>query len=110
LKKKLLKVSKKKGCDDLEPWIRSINNHLYWAACSSETGEEVVDKVKSISNHVMNIHQHDSDRFPACTHGPISRNWLKVCKLRQNNTSGYALILNPFNLCQKLTYFCARYL
>ena len=34
--KKLNKKAKVKGCEDFQPWIRSISNHLWWSSASCE--------------------------------------------------------------------------
>ena len=36
IKTKLLKVSKKKACEKLRPWIKSISNHLWWSSTTCE--------------------------------------------------------------------------
>ena len=72
IKKKLVPLSNKKGYDDLRPWIKSICNHLYWAALSSNgNGRLVVAKWLSLAGHVQNIHEHDDELFPKCFHPPI---------------------------------------
>jgi fucose permease len=35
LKKKLVSLAKEKQCEDLQPWVKSICNHLYWVAAST---------------------------------------------------------------------------
>ena len=37
--KKLEAVSKKKSGKDIQPWIKSINNHIYWVSSSKTSGE-----------------------------------------------------------------------
>ncbi|XP_051977582.1 uncharacterized protein LOC127639555 [Xyrauchen texanus] len=40
-------------------------------------GEEAVEKWKSVTNHVQNVHHHNSDLFPVCAHPPLEmRAWL----------------------------------
>ena len=36
IKTKLLKVSKKKACEKLRQWIKSISNHLWWSSATCE--------------------------------------------------------------------------
>ena len=36
IKTKLLKVSKKKACEKLRPWIKSICNHVWWSSATCE--------------------------------------------------------------------------
>ncbi|VDI06288.1 Hypothetical predicted protein [Mytilus galloprovincialis] len=84
LKKKLAKLSLEKDCKDLQPWIKSIVNHLYWTAASSTGLDQVVIVAKwySILNHIINVHDGHGDEFPACQHGPLEgrerhKKWLK---------------------------------
>lgn len=69
----------KKSCQILSDWSRSISNHLYWCAASSNgTGEMVLQKWQSILNHVANIHHGHGDQFQKCQHGPLEeRAWIK---------------------------------
>lgn len=78
--KKLERSSKKKGCEDIRPWIKSISNHMYWVASSSGTdGDMKVAKWKSVVNHVANIHQGHGEKFPECQHKEldVERKWLR---------------------------------
>ncbi|XP_048011496.1 uncharacterized protein LOC125245092 isoform X1 [Megalobrama amblycephala] len=66
-------------------WRKSIINHLYWCASTSKTGQEAVEKWKSVTYHMQNVHHHNSDLFPVCTHPPLEmRAWLtpstKACE------------------------------
>lgn len=61
--------SAKKGFDLISQWSRSISNHLYWCAASSESGEELKEKWLSILNHCTNIHEGHGHLFPKCLHG-----------------------------------------
>uniref|UniRef100_A0A8C1U4M5 Uncharacterized protein n=1 Tax=Cyprinus carpio TaxID=7962 RepID=A0A8C1U4M5_CYPCA len=85
LAKKIDALGKERSCGEVLAWRRSIINHLYWCASSSKTGEEAVEKWKSVTNHVQNVHHHDSDLFPVCAHPPLEmRAWLtpstKACE------------------------------
>lgn len=85
LKKKLVSLAKEKQCEDLQPWVKSICNHLYWVAAStpSNNGELMMEKWLSVANHVQNIHNHDGDLFSYCEHGELEgrerrKKWLKA--------------------------------
>lgn len=77
--KKLEAAGRKKGCEKVLAWARSVSNHLYWCAASSNgDGELVQQKWLSILNHVCNIHEGHGDRFPECEHGNLEdRVWMK---------------------------------
>ena len=45
IKKKLFKLSQKKDCSDLQPWIKSIINHLWWSAASCQGIEAILREV-----------------------------------------------------------------
>ncbi|XP_066272311.1 uncharacterized protein [Branchiostoma lanceolatum] len=73
IKKKLQTLSKRRGCQELKPWVRSIINHLYWAVISTPagSGDVIVAKWKSVLEHIHNRHGGFGGLFPACTHGPL---------------------------------------
>ena len=72
-------IGKKKGCEIVGRWARSISNHMYWCAATSDgDGEMVQQKWFSILNHVANIHEGHGDKFPKCEHGDLEeREWIK---------------------------------
>ena len=85
LRKRLVKLGRKKSCAAINGWISSITNHLHWCAASSHglPKEVIVEKWKSVTRHVVNVHDHDSALFPHCEHddlGPAEKRrkkWLK---------------------------------
>ncbi|XP_069109654.1 uncharacterized protein [Argopecten irradians] len=84
LKKKVLALSKEKDCGELSSWIRSITNHLYWVAASTPDGdaEMMMEKWRSLGNHIQNIHEGHGHRFPKCLHPDLGgqerrKRWLK---------------------------------
>ncbi|PIK60739.1 hypothetical protein BSL78_02303 [Apostichopus japonicus] len=85
IKKKLTAIGKKKGCEGVNPWIRSIINHVYWCAASTPDGNPELMKHKflSIGNHVQDIHaDHPGELFTSCLHPTIPQDrpkqWLKA--------------------------------
>ncbi|XP_077507375.1 uncharacterized protein LOC144117722 [Amblyomma americanum] len=77
--KKLHTAAKQNSCKELAPWIKSVCNHLYWAAASSEgKAQLIVPKWLSLLNHIRDIHTHDQALFPMCLHGDIEpKQWLR---------------------------------
>jgi solute carrier family 8 (sodium/calcium exchanger) len=77
--KKLEASGKKKKCKQVGDWARSVSNHLYWCAASSEgDGELVLEKWLSVLNHITNIHDGHGKLFPSCLHGELEdRDWIK---------------------------------
>nr|XP_021331120.1 uncharacterized protein LOC110439428 isoform X1 [Danio rerio] len=71
LSKKLEKLSKRKECEVLKRWLKSIKNHVYWSATSSVSGPEKVAKLTSLLNHIQNIHVHNNPLFPKCEHPDV---------------------------------------
>ena len=61
--KKMEQLANQKDCDVVREWIRSVSNHLYYSAASSEgeSGDMVVAKWKSVVCHVQNIHEGFDD-------------------------------------------------
>jgi solute carrier family 8 (sodium/calcium exchanger) len=74
IKKKLFQLSKEKDCKVLQPWIKSLVNHLYWTAASSfdQSGEHMLAKWNSVGNHIINIHSGHSQLFFACEHAELA--------------------------------------
>ncbi|XP_052409539.1 uncharacterized protein LOC127955926 isoform X2 [Carassius gibelio] len=66
--KKLLRIARSKDCEQLQRWLHSIKNHIYWTAASSSSGQERVAKWTSILNHVQDMHTHEDPVFPQCLH------------------------------------------
>ncbi|KAK3109138.1 hypothetical protein FSP39_023742 [Pinctada imbricata] len=82
ISKKLETAAKRRDGEDIRPWIKSIVNNCYWVAASSSGNKEmVIDKWKSVSNHLINVHNHESSLFPQCIHKDLSeeadREWMK---------------------------------
>ncbi|XP_077345668.1 uncharacterized protein LOC143989420 [Lithobates pipiens] len=82
---KINAASKKKGCEELAPWIPSIKNHLWWASANCEGNPTVLrEQWCSLLFHVINVHRWDGcEHYKECNHLPISetsnltRNWLR---------------------------------
>jgi solute carrier family 8 (sodium/calcium exchanger) len=72
--KKLEAAAKLRDCGIIADWIPSIKNHIHWSAASSvqENKDEIEAKYRSIVNHVVNRHEHESAAFPVCLHGQLS--------------------------------------
>ncbi|XP_073695165.1 uncharacterized protein [Garra rufa] len=68
LSKKVKKISREKDCSLVKKWHKSIINHLYWSATSSDSGAEKLAKWTSIINHIQDIHTHSEPAFPRCQH------------------------------------------
>ena len=88
IRKVLSKLSKEKGCESIAEWIRSCENHLYWSATTtfSGNGKVIWAKFSSFMGHIINKHSQLGDAlFNKCFHGVISpRKWLKVGMLLNN--------------------------
>ena len=77
---KSLKQVKKKGCEILKDWTKSIKNHLYWCVTSTKYGFVELIKAKwlSLIQHVSDRHcDHPIELFPVCNHGELEpRDWI----------------------------------
>ena len=76
IKKKLTNQAKMRGHDDLQGWIKSITNHLYWSVTFSVEKVSRLAAFTSVFNHITNVHVHEDDVFPKCLHPQISRKWI----------------------------------
>lgn len=88
LKKRLFKLAKERECGDIGAWIKSIVNHLYWVAASTPEadGDLMLQKWKSLTNHLHDKHEHGNAKFPVCLHPELvgeerKKKWLKGGKL-----------------------------
>lgn len=92
IRKKLKALASKNIMNNvIYPWISSIIDHLYFVVHHS-IGEHRIAWWKTAINHCSNIHQHDSNLVPTCTHGQLNnykidnkgfvneRVWLNTCK------------------------------
>ncbi|KAG1660234.1 hypothetical protein GQR58_022100 [Nymphon striatum] len=70
LRKKMEKLAKQKGCQNILHWIKSVKNHLYWIAYSTPDANPDLLQTKwlSVVNHIQDIHEHDTPLFPKCMH------------------------------------------
>ncbi|XP_011407083.1 PREDICTED: uncharacterized protein LOC100633273 [Amphimedon queenslandica] len=79
-RKKVKKLAKRKGCEEVGSWIKRMVNHLYWAAMSSEDGdpEMILEKWLSLRRHIHNKHHGHGTKYKKCAHGRLrKRRWLK---------------------------------
>jgi hypothetical protein len=72
LVKRLKSVDKKAPL--LGAWRSSIVNHLWWSAATCNGDAEVLlEKFKSVLNHISNVHSWEGNKhFQKCDHPPIS--------------------------------------
>lgn len=47
---------------------------MYWVARSTPDANQALMAAKwtSVTNHIMNVHEHDSEDFPRCLHAPLT--------------------------------------
>ena len=80
--KKSFQFSKESGCEVLADWIKPCENHLYWSATStfSGNGKVILGKFKSFLSHIINKHSSLADPvFNKCGHYDIQpKKWLHV--------------------------------
>lgn len=79
-RKKINKLAKEKGCEIIGEWSKSMVNHLYWCALSTDDGdgEVMLEKWLSLLNHIHNKHWGHGKIYKKCTHGHLrNRKWLK---------------------------------
>ncbi|XP_078495349.1 uncharacterized protein LOC144750179 [Ciona intestinalis] len=74
LKKRVSKLALRKNHEELQPWIKSIVNHLYYCAlsCHGKPDELIKNKWVSLIYHIQNIHTWQSmGDFTKCEHEDI---------------------------------------
>ena len=79
LGKKLLALSREKGCEIIKEWMKGIRKHLYWCATSTKAGFEslILATWSSFLRHVSNKHNnHPDPLYKQCCHGQLEpRKW-----------------------------------
>ena len=74
IRKVLTNISKESGGAALIDWIRPCENHFFWSATStlSGNGNVIYAKFKSFLSHVINKHDNlDEPLYNKCNHGEI---------------------------------------
>ena len=82
INKQLRKVSKEKGCEIINDWLKSVRKHLYWSAQTTIPGFEalIVAKWKSTVRDMAGKHEdHPDPLFTSCAHGELEeRKWIPI--------------------------------
>lgn len=80
--KKLLALSKEKGCEIIKDWMKGIHRHVYWCTTLTKAGFQslIIAKWNSFMRHVCNKHvDHPDPLYTKCHHGDLEpRKWMKV--------------------------------
>uniref|UniRef100_A0A1X7TQ31 THAP-type domain-containing protein n=1 Tax=Amphimedon queenslandica TaxID=400682 RepID=A0A1X7TQ31_AMPQE len=98
-RKKVKKLAKRKGCEEVGSWIKRMVNHLYWAAMSSEDGdpEMILEKWLSLRRHIHNKHHGHGTKYKKCAHGRLrKRRWLKY---NTKQSDQLLSVINNIRLC-----------
>ena len=73
--KKIDGISKKKDCGKVGRWKKSVINHMFWCAATTDDnddGDIREAKWLSITNHIKNKHRgHGNQLFSKCVHGKL---------------------------------------
>lgn len=74
LSKKLRKLAQRRvAFVQIGRWVPALSTHLYYTIEHSPQKSELrLDMWKSATNHICNIHSHESDVFPQCLHGELT--------------------------------------
>ncbi|XP_063076993.1 uncharacterized protein LOC134466993 [Engraulis encrasicolus] len=113
LKKRLVTASNKKENKILQPWIRSITNHMYWS-CSTSKGdkEECQRRWKSLLYHIRGIHRwEEEDAEHRCYHPPPTEEeqrrkmWLETDSPAFQALTGLVMDKNLLRDLRQMTLF-----
>ncbi|KAG0410667.1 hypothetical protein HPB47_012223 [Ixodes persulcatus] len=78
--KELTAASKRAGCQDLQIWIQTATNHMYWSARAAGGDKKLlIDIWLSMHNHVINKHSGHEGTYGRCLHGDMpepTRQWM----------------------------------
>ena len=83
--KKIDALATKKDCAVVKKWKKSVVNHMFWCASSTDDDDADLKEAKwlSITDHIMDKHLgHENPLFPKCLHGRLrgrerKKKWLK---------------------------------
>ncbi|KAJ4947727.1 hypothetical protein JOQ06_009760 [Pogonophryne albipinna] len=87
ISRKLESLAKQKECDAIKPWIRSVVNHLYWSAVSTESGHGDLVAEKWMSED-LRLRQEGKLRFKI-RYPKFKKGGYTVCKVSSEPTYGY---------------------
>jgi len=78
VKQKIVAKGKRKDCSILNDWTKSITNHVYWCAATSDGDADLMRaKWLSIDRHVVNKHHDHGVVYDSCEHDELDcRNWI----------------------------------
>ena len=68
-------VMKKKSCNIIGSWLKSIINHYYWSVTSTEIGNADLIEAKwtSLTLHIQNIYHGHKTPYSKCSHLPLEK-------------------------------------
>lgn len=75
-----MKLVKEGDCTELVEWVRPCENHLYWSATSTQSGNGriILAKFTSFLSHITNKHDGLEDPlYNKCAHGDLTpKKWI----------------------------------
>jgi hypothetical protein len=109
--KRLRQKASKRDAEELMPWIKSITNHLYWAAQTCDEDPELLkEKWASCCNHIANRHEWNGSKMTQCAHGPIGDDddtaWLELDSPAHKALKAVALDKRLLKDISGLSKFC----
>lgn len=95
IKSKLRPLSKRKGCKELQEWIKPIGNHLFWCADNCKGDPDLLREMwKSQLHHITNKHTFPSkyEKYKKCAHKKFSKEKVKRTKWIKKSSVAYDAI------------------
>ena len=95
LGKKIDSLSRKRDCEEVGAWKKSIINHMYFVGAEAPVDDDREKSAEamwlSVVNHIQDIHEHQSDLYPMCGHAHLkdderNKQWLVPGKYFQKCT------------------------
>ncbi|XP_075693301.1 uncharacterized protein LOC142660564 [Rhinoderma darwinii] len=87
----VLLAAKHKDCEILSQWVEAIRNHIWWCSCTcSKNPDLLIQKWKSVIQHVTNVHEWDGDGdCKACHHPPLPEDVLNNTNWLEKDSAAY---------------------
>ncbi|KAM3920006.1 uncharacterized protein RB166_014456 isoform 1-T2 [Leptodactylus fuscus] len=110
----VLMAAKHKDCEILYQWVEAIKNHIWWSSCTCCNNPDLlIQKWKSVIQHVANVHRWDSDSdCKACHHPPLPKevvnntNWLEEGSVAHEELKKIVENTNLLKDIKELSFLC----
>ncbi|XP_073514678.1 uncharacterized protein [Phyllobates terribilis] len=110
----ILMAAKNKDCEVLYEWVEAIRNHIWWSSCTCcKNTDMLIQKWKSVLQHVTNVHEWGGDSdCKACHHPPLpeevvnNTNWLEKNSVAYEELKKIVLSTSLLKDLKEVSFLC----